>query len=132
MDISGDKESDERDQISKNYWEILTDDIEVFKLGKFSSKKGNENIEKEYDERNWMDVSDDKDSGGRYQMDKNDEEWVTNDIEVLKLVNFGSQKNRDNTEKEYDEINRMNKIDGKEFVERDQIGEIKEDDLESE
>ena len=33
MDMSDDKESDERDRISKNDEEIVTDDIEVFKLG---------------------------------------------------------------------------------------------------
>ena len=36
MDMSDDKESDERDQISKNDEERVTDDIEVFKLGKLS------------------------------------------------------------------------------------------------
>ena len=40
------KESDERDQISKNYEERVTDDIEVLKLGKLSSKKNDDNIEK--------------------------------------------------------------------------------------
>ena len=33
MDISDDKDSDERDQIIKNYEERVTDDIEVLKLG---------------------------------------------------------------------------------------------------
>ena len=34
MDISDGKDSNERYHISKNYEEILTDDIEVFKMGK--------------------------------------------------------------------------------------------------
>ena len=34
MDMSDDKNSDERDQISKNDEEIVTGEIEVFKLGK--------------------------------------------------------------------------------------------------
>ena len=45
-------------------------------------------------------MSDNKDSDVRYHMDKNDEERVTNDIEVFKLGKFGSQKNIDNVEKE--------------------------------
>ena len=52
-----------------------------------------------------MDVIYDRDSDERYQIDKNDEEIVTNDIEVLKLGNFGLQKNTDNIEKESDERN---------------------------
>ena len=43
---------------------------------------------------------------------------MTNDIGVLKLGKFGSQKNTDNIEKEYDERNRMNMIDDKEYDER--------------
>ena len=45
MDMSDDKESDERDQISKNNEEKGTDDIEVLKLGKLNSKKNDDNIE---------------------------------------------------------------------------------------
>ena len=44
--MSDDKESDERDQISKNYEEKLTEDIEFLKLGKLSSQKNMDNIEK--------------------------------------------------------------------------------------
>ena len=39
MGMSYDKESGERDQMSKNDEEILTEDIKVLELGKFSSKK---------------------------------------------------------------------------------------------
>ena len=46
-----------------------------------------------------MNMSDDKDSDERYQMNKNYEERVTNDIEVLKLGKLGLRKNRDNIEK---------------------------------
>ena len=49
----------------------------------FSSQTNIKNIEKEYDERNWMDMSDDKDSDKRYQISTNYEEKVTNDIEVF-------------------------------------------------
>ena len=38
----------------------MTNDIEVLKLGKFSSQKNIDNIEKEPDERNRMDMIDDK------------------------------------------------------------------------
>ena len=57
---------------------------------------------------------------------------MTNDIEVLKMGNFGSQKNTDNIEKQSDEINCMDIIDDKESDERYQIVESKEDYLESE
>ena len=44
--MSDDREYNEKDQISKNYKERVTDDIEVLKLGKLSSKKNVNNIEK--------------------------------------------------------------------------------------
>ena len=44
-------------------------------------------------------MSDDKESDERYQMSKNDEEKVTDVIEVLKLKTLSSQKNIDNVEK---------------------------------
>ena len=56
--MSDDKEYDERYQISRNDEEKVTEDIEVLKLGKLSSNKNIDNIEKEYDERNRMDMSD--------------------------------------------------------------------------
>ena len=46
MDMSDGKDSDERDQISKNYEETVTDVIEVLKLGKLSSQKNIDNVEK--------------------------------------------------------------------------------------
>ena len=46
-----------------------------------------------------MDISDGKECIERYQISKNDEEKVTEDIEVLKLVKLSSQKNIDNIEK---------------------------------
>ena len=46
-----------------------------------------------------MDISDDKGSDEKYWKSKNDEEKVTKNIEVLKLVKLSSQKNIDNTEK---------------------------------
>ena len=70
MDMSDDKEYDERDQINKNDEERVTDDIEVFKLVKLSLKKNNDNIEKESDKGNWMDMNDENESDERYQIDK--------------------------------------------------------------
>ena len=74
-------------------------------------------------------MSDDNESDERDHIDKNYEERVTNDIEVLKLGKFGLQKNTNGVEKESDGINWMDMIDDKESYERDQIGESKEDDL---
>ena len=46
MDMSDDMESDKRDQTSKMDEEKVTEDIEVLKLGKLSSQKIIDNIEK--------------------------------------------------------------------------------------
>ena len=85
MDVIDDKDSDERDQISKNDEEKVTEDIEVLKLGKLSSQKNVDNLEKEYDERNRVYMRDGKESDERDQISKNYEERVTDDIEVLKM-----------------------------------------------
>ena len=71
MNMSDDKEPDERDQIGEKKEERVTDDIEWFKLGKLSSKKNIDNIEKYYDESNCMDMSDNRESDERDHMDKN-------------------------------------------------------------
>ena len=49
-----------KNQIVENYEDRLTDDIEVLKLGKFSSKTDIENIEDESDEINRIYMIDDK------------------------------------------------------------------------
>ena len=76
-------------------------------------------------------MRDDQDSDERYQISKNDEETVTDVIEVLRLGKLSSQKNIYNVEKESDKRNRMDIIDDEEYYERDQTEESKEDDLES-
>ena len=62
-------------------------------------------------------MSDENESYEIYHIHKNYQERVTNDIEVLKLGNQGSQKYIDNIEKESDERNRMDMIDDKEYDE---------------
>ena len=47
-----DKKSDERYQIGENHEDRLTDDIRKLKLGKLSSQKSLENIDKESNEIN--------------------------------------------------------------------------------
>ena len=121
MDIIGYREFDARDQINKNDEEKVTEDIEVLKLGKFSLQKNIDNIEKEYDERDRMDMSDEKYSDEREQISKNYEERVTDDIEVLKLGKLSSKQNIDNIERESDEINRMDMSDYKDSDEIDKI-----------
>ena len=44
--MSDDKDSDERYKIGKKYEERVTNDIEVMKLGKLSSQKHIDNIQK--------------------------------------------------------------------------------------
>ena len=58
--MSYDKETDERDQTSKNDDEKMTEDIEVLKLGKLSSQKNIDSIEKYDDENNQTDMSNKK------------------------------------------------------------------------
>ena len=48
----------------------MTEEMEVLKLGKLSSKKNIDNIEKYSVESNWMDMIDDKDSDERDQISK--------------------------------------------------------------
>ena len=52
MDMSDDKESEERDQISKNDEVKFSDVIKDLKLGKLSSHKSLDNVEKECDKIN--------------------------------------------------------------------------------
>ena len=68
-------------------------------LGKLSSQKNIDNIEKQSDEINCMDISNNKEYYERDHIGENDEKSVTNDIEVLKLGKLISQKNIDNIEK---------------------------------
>ena len=98
--MSDDKDSDERDHISKNNEVKVSDVIEDLKIGKLSLHENLDNVDKYSNKRNWIDMSDDKDSAERDQISKNDEETLTD------------------VDEESDEI--------------DQIGERKENDLESE
>ena len=68
MDVSDEKESDERYHMDKIYEEIVTNYIELLKLGNFYSLKNTYNVEKEYDEKNRMDMIDDKESDERDQI----------------------------------------------------------------
>ena len=51
----------------------------------FSSQKNVDYLEKKYEDRNQMGIFDDREYDERYYTSKNDEEKVTEDIEVLKL-----------------------------------------------
>ena len=66
--MSDDKESDERDQIGENDEDRLTDGIKILKMGKLSSQKNINNIDKKQDERNWIDMIDTKEYDVRYQI----------------------------------------------------------------
>ena len=80
IDMSDHKESDERYQINKNDEVNVSDVIEDLNMGKLSSHENLENVEKEYDKRNRMDISDDKESAEIYERSKNYEETV-NDVD---------------------------------------------------
>ena len=78
-----------------------------------------DNIEKAYDDRNWMDMSDDKEYDERYQISKNGEKKVT-EYRYRSHENgkWSSQKNMENIEKAYDDRNRMIISDDREYDER--------------
>ena len=75
-----DKESDIRNQRGKNYEDIWTDDIEVLKLETLIYKRYIYKIEQESDERNRINMIDDKESDERDQIVENREDRLTNDI----------------------------------------------------
>ena len=52
MDMSDNKDSDERDHVSKNYEVIVSDVIEDLKLGKLRLHKNLENVDKDSNKRN--------------------------------------------------------------------------------
>ena len=83
-------------------------------LEKLISQGNIENIDKESDKRNQINMIDDKKSGERAQVSENKEETLNTDVGVLKLVKLSLQKNKDNIEKEYDEINCIDMSDDKE------------------
>ena len=58
-----------------------------------------ENNDRRYNERYKINMIDDKYYNGRDQISKNDEEKVTEDIEVLKLQKLRSQKKKNYLEK---------------------------------
>ena len=58
----------------------MTYDIKVLKLGKLSSKRHIYNVDKGYDERNWIYMGEEKESDKRYQIGKNYEGRLTDDI----------------------------------------------------
>ena len=60
MYMSDNKNSDEREQISKNDEENVSDFIEDLKVGKLSLHKYVDNVETESDKINMVDISDDK------------------------------------------------------------------------
>ena len=98
INMIDDKEYDKIYQIGENKEETLNTDIEVLKLRKLTLQKKNY-LEKESNEIKQMDMIDDKESDERNHINKNYEEKVTEDIEVLKLGKLSLQKNKDNIEK---------------------------------
>ena len=53
-----------------------------------------ENNDKQYDERNQININDDKEYGEIDQIKENKEETLNTDIEVLKLQKMSLQKNK--------------------------------------
>ena len=64
--MNDDKEYDDINQIGKNDENALTDYIKVLKLGILISKKKYILYWKKSDEKNWMNIIEEKDSNERY------------------------------------------------------------------
>ena len=75
--MSDNKDSDERENISKNDEKKVSDVIEDLKVGKLSSHKYVDNVETEYDKINMVDMSDYNYYAERYYISKNYEETFT-------------------------------------------------------
>ena len=75
--MSDNKDSDEREQISKNDEVKVSDIVEDLKVGKLSSHRYVDNVETESDKRNLVDMSDEKGSVERYDISKNDDKTLT-------------------------------------------------------
>ena len=69
---------------------------------------------------------DKKVSNKRTHMDENDEYWLADNIEVLKVGTLCSKRERYNIDKKSDERYQVNMIDDKESDEIDQIGQNEE------
>ena len=67
------KGSDEKNQIDENDEDISTDYIEVLKVGTLCPKRDIYDIEKESNERNQVNIIDDKNSYEKDQIGKNEE-----------------------------------------------------------
>ena len=68
--MSDNKDSDERDHVSKNYEVIVSDVIEDLKLGKLRLHKNLENVDKDSNKRNQMNMSDEMKSAETDQTSK--------------------------------------------------------------
>ena len=80
MDVSDNKDCDEREQIIKNDEVKVSDIIGDLKVGKLSSHEYVDTVEIESDKRNLVDMSYDKESAERDEIIKNGEEALT-DVE---------------------------------------------------
>ena len=75
--MSDNKDTDEREHVSKNDEVNISDGIEDLKVVKLSSHKYVGNVETESDKRNQVDMSDDNYSTERYDISKYDGETLT-------------------------------------------------------
>ena len=98
--MSDNKESDEREQISKKYEVRVSDVIEDFKLVKLSWHKYVDNVETESDKINQVDMRDDKDSAEREEISKNYEETLTDVDEESKEIDQIEESKEDDLESE--------------------------------
>ena len=72
-------------------------------LENFRPQRNMENIDKQSDERNQINMIDDREYDDIDKIGRNEDETLNTDTEVLKLGKFSSQKNIDNIDKQSDE-----------------------------
>ena len=97
--------------------------------GNLRSQINIENIYKQIDEINQINMTNENVPDEKNQIGESDEYRSTDDMEVLKLGTLCSKRNIYGIEKEYDETNQINIIDDKESDERYQINENEEEIL---
>ena len=123
------KDSDERDEISKNDEENIIEDIEIMKLQNLSSQNIYISLEKESDDITPRGMSDNKDSDERDEISKNDEVKVSDITEDLKVGKCISHKYVDNVETKSDKRDLVDISDDRDSAKRDDIGKNDEEKL---
>ena len=109
--MSDNKDSDEREQTSKNDDVKVSDIVEDLKVGKLSSHKYVNNVEIESDKRNMVDMNDEKDSAETDEISKKDEKTLTGVDEESEEIDTINEKEQDGLESDKSETDERYQIE---------------------